>query len=511
MNLPLSTALALAVAGGLLHALVYPPWSLDMIAWAALTPILILLRLERCSVRGALLGGVFGLVSAVAATPWLFETLHQGFGVRRLVAAALCGVAYGHAALGFALFGALAVRLRGGLLPVALAGPLGWAAGELLQTRGLVDLPWLLYGHAQYQNLPLLQLAELGGVPLVGTALLLVNACLGEAALAARDRRRPLRWLAAAVALFAAVHVYGLARLATLDATGETVSVALIQASTPQAERWRPELRERNLARQLELTREAVAEGAELVIWSETAIDLPPAQDPTLAAALAAAQGEARLLAGVPLPAATDAFTNSLALFEDGETTASYAKVLLFPLAEREPRWLSDFPALHAALRPLTSGPPYSPGAGSEPLVSGALRAGPLICFEALFPDRARAAVEAGANLLVNVSNDAFFSSAWAAEQHFAGSAFRAVETRRTLVRVANRGIGAVVRPTGEVLLRVGREERSASLAGVAPSRGRTPFVRGGWTLPYVLAGIAALGLLPKRRRPGGRDIEGAG
>jgi apolipoprotein N-acyltransferase len=144
-------------------------------------------------------------------------------------------------------------------------------------------------------------------------------------------------------------------------------------------------------------------------------------------------------------------------------------------------------------------GTPYTAGDDPRPLALDGLRAGVLICFEAIYPDLARASVAAGADVLVNISNDGFFHVGGAEEQHFAGTVFRAVETRRPLVRVANLGAGALVDATGRVLQRVERRQRTMTVVEVTPRSGTTLFCAGGWILPWALGALALLGLIPLR------------
>jgi len=504
-------ALAAAAGAGAIHALVFPPWNLGALAWVALVPVLALLRAEEQPWRGALLGAAFGAASVVAMAPWLYELLTGGFDLSRRVAAALAAGVLGFYALPFAAFGALAVRLRRGWLPAALAPALGWSVAEALRAHGPEGLPWLLYGHSQHESPAVLQLAWLGGVPAISFVLVAVNGLLVEAgfrARGARDRRRSaLGHAAAALAVVGTVAGLAHARLALAGESraGEPVAVGLVQAAIPQERRWRADRRETNLERQLALTRRAVAQGARLVVWSETALDFPLREMPDLPERLAQALGpDTLLLAGAPRWLGEERYANSAVLFDArGRRLAAYDKVRLVPFVERGlPAWLEVLPArlqhpIRSRLEGFVAEDPYVAGGGFAPLPAAGLEAGVLICFEAIDPELARAAVRAGAELLVNLSNDAFFPSRGAAQQHAAMATFRAVETGRPLVRVANRGPGMVVEPAGRIRVRLGPDEPEVQVALVAPQRGSTPFLAGGWALPWAFGALALAGLLP--------------
>ncbi|MFC6803585.1 nitrilase-related carbon-nitrogen hydrolase [Deinococcus caeni] len=85
------------------------------------------------------------------------------------------------------------------------------------------------------------------------------------------------------------------------------------------------------------------------------------------------------------------------------------------------------------------------------------LRAGVSICYESVFGQLSRQAVRAGANLLVVLSNDAWFGQGAGAEQHFQMGRLRAIETRRFLLRAGNDGVSAVIDPWGQVRFRAPR------------------------------------------------------
>jgi apolipoprotein N-acyltransferase len=139
------------------------------------------------------------------------------------------------------------------------------------------------------------------------------------------------------------------------------------------------------------------------------------------------------------------------------------------------------------------------------------MRLGPLICYEAIFPETARSAVRAGADLLVNISNDAWFSHPAGAAQHYLFSRARAVEFRRTLVRVANRGTTAVVLPDGSTAIATDGRTPGLEIASVPRLETITPYARLGDAFAWTcVAGVAAtLARSAWRRRPGARMTRG--
>jgi apolipoprotein N-acyltransferase len=153
---------------------------------------------------------------------------------------------------------------------------------------------------------------------------------------------------------------------------------------------------------------------------------------------------------------------------------------------------------------------PYRTGEPRRPLRAGVGPLGVLICSEGLFPDAARELANAGAVLLVHPSNDFWMGSPAAAEIMLRSAAFRAIETRRPLVRATPTGFSAFVDDRGRVIERAPWGAAQVIFGEMTPSSVTTPYVRLG-DLPLGLAAAAALGLAlaparhPPARGPGRR------
>jgi apolipoprotein N-acyltransferase len=243
-----------------------------------------------------------------------------------------------------------------------------------------------------------------------------------------------------------------------------------------------------------DLTRRALAQSrADLVVWPEGASPLP-ITDPEVTAALESFETPA--IIGAPY------YTSDFSVYQNsaygfaGTVAGDYAKIKLVPFGETFPLRQS----LRFAYDPLFAAIGLSgllstlPGTSYDPLMLGGVRAGTYICYESAFPGVARAMVRGGANLLVNISNDAWFGRTAGAEQHFQMGRVRAIETRRYLARAGNDGITAVVDPLGRVTARFPRGDRAAFRARVGLSEVVTPYVRLGEWVP--LTGALTLAVL---------------
>jgi len=195
---------------------------------------------------------------------------------------------------------------------------------------------------------------------------------------------------------------------------------------------------------------------------------------------------------------------NSVFGLADGRITNRYDKVYLVPYGEGIPL---EGP-LNAIYNPIyrsfglaPSG--RLPGDSFVPLTLPNAIAAAYVCYESVFPQVARNMVAQGAEVLVNISNDAWFGVGSGAEQHFAMGTMRAIETRRYLLRAGNDGITAVIDPLGRTTERIPRFAASGLLGEYALSSFLTPYVLyGDWLVVVLAIYSAALLLLGLRRRP---------
>lgn len=235
----------------------------------------------------------------------------------------------------------------------------------------------------------------------------------------------------------------------------------------------------------------------ELVAWPETALPFyPPSYAGMWKLYNLSDQYGLAVLTGAPWYEIKDIrkrdiryYNSAQLLVPGGRFAGSYYKSHLVPFGEYVPlrRWLPF-------LKPLVqSVGDFTPGHVEKPLVWRRARLGVLICFESIFPDIARKWAKNGANVLVNLTNDGWYGKSSAPYQSMAMSIFRAVETRRSLVRSANTGISGFVDPLGRVIESSPIFTTWARAHRVVLMHQLTPFVRWGYGFPPVclVLGIA--------------------
>lgn len=472
---------ALAAVSGAAMCAAFPPHGRPALAWFTLAPLVGALAFVSRR-RGLRVGFVWGLAFWLPSLSWLWALIGNG-GPWPLVILGQAGLAT-YCALYAAAFGWL---LAGGDeaahlgwqrrersawhgLGHALFAAAAWTGLEWVRSTLLTGFAWNHLGVTQYHSPAVLQLASLGGVYAVSALIVLVNASLaGTFIRVLRGVRgipapRHHADLAVALATAAFATVWGIREQRTWEARERIAPPLRVAGAQPEA----PSIFERGddtFARTYNTLRERTSLVArlspDLVVWPETALPgvLPHDTESVVFATSAARHCGAPLLTGaVELqPGARrggrDLVANSAWLFRpSGMDPLPYRKQHLVPFGEYIP--LDSLLPVLERLSPVG----YSCTAGTNAVLfavkcslvgeTNALVA-PLICFEDTVAPLARAAVRRGAAVLVNESNDAWFSGSNEPAQHHAQAIFRAVETRTPLVRVSNAGISGIVSASG--------------------------------------------------------------
>jgi len=443
--------------------------------------------------QAALSGLAFGLGYFLAGVSWIFVSLHE-FGSMPAPLAALatflfCAFLAGY----FALPGWVVVRFGSGEARIALAAATTVLA-EWLRGWLFTGFPWLNLGTSQAPDGPLAGYAPYLGAYGVSLAVTSVAALLAWLA----GSRAGLRGRAFAGAGLVLLFVFGaLGReVEWTRPAGQPVTVALVQGNVAQQLKWRDDMRQRIFE---DYRAMIVAARARIVVIPETALPAFLDQLPRdfLEGLLehARANGKEILLGTVERNARggeTDYFNSLVLLTAPG--MPSYRKRHLVPFGEFIP---PGFDWILAVLRiPMSD---FARGASTQPpLVAAGIPLGVAICYEDIFGEEVIDALPA-AQLLVNVSNDAWFGRSFAADQHLQASQMRALETGRWMVRSTNTGASAAIDPRGRVVSRLPAFTAGTLVEAVEPRTGMTPYARFG-NLPAVALGALCAALAIRRR-----------
>ncbi|MCX7825511.1 MAG: apolipoprotein N-acyltransferase [Verrucomicrobiae bacterium] len=458
----LSLPRLLAALSGALLIVAYPKPDLSAVAWFAVIPLFLAAR-GRGARDGFWLGWLAGLVFFVGTFYWLWHVTIPGWILLAMYLAVYPGLWGAAVAAATRRFDSGGVGANFALMILL---PAAWVLQEWLRAHVISGFPWNMLGASQHANsgvaLGVAQIAEFTGVYGVSFLVCLFNvAVVLTADRFRRDRgfgRRPHVEIFAALILVLLCWRFGANRVMQYRPGDGTLTVALIQPNIPQEVKEDPKLGELSRKRLRELTDLAVAKSKpRLILWPETATPEYFRWDKECYAIITnvVTRTGAYLLTGSmdldghENPKTARAYNSVFMVQPNLHIQKPYWKIHLVPFGEFVPleRWLPFM----KYVTPI----PGSFDAGSEytmlHLHDPPLKLAPLICFEDTFPYLARAYARRGADLLVNVTNDAWFKESAGAIQHAANAVFRAIETRMPLLRCANNGLSGYIDPVGRV------------------------------------------------------------
>ena len=533
-SLPVWLALA---TGGLLF-LSFPGaagfWPL---AWVALVPLLLAVRRAGPGTE-ARLGLLAGMVHYVSLLYWIiivlgrYGSLPLWVSVPALLLLALYMSSY------LVLFSILIARVwKHRETMVVWVAPLLWVGLDYSRSFLFSGFPWQDLGYSQYSALLLIQIADLAGHFAVSFHIVLVNAVTAllfalwlahrhgapESQQALTERLR-FAWFYAilpALCITAVIFGYNLVRyrqVAQVIAVSPHLKIGVVQGNIEQDQKWSPAMRLKTVEIYGALSREVGAGGdslPELFVWPETALPFLVGNNlyfRTLKKDVLAKQ-KSWLLAGAPFykkapgkkttdPGGILSYNSAYLFTPEGGIGGRYDKQHLVPFGEYVP--LSRYLPLPGPL--VESIGNFSAGTPVSPLSCKGAAIGVLICFESIFPALARDWTGRGANLLVNITNDAWFGASSAPWQHLSMAVFRAVENRRSLARAANTGVSAFITPLGKIQGVSPLFQPFSRVENVALLQEKTVFTVFGhyFGLLCLLGSIPALLLCRGRRK--GRD-----
>jgi len=407
-----------------------------------------------------------------------------------------------------------------------------WTALDYLRHHLLSGFPWAVLGYAQHQNFALMTLAPFTGV--YGLSFVTVLGSLGVAGLlhGLREQRHlPLPSLAACAVTLATLAVGFWINAQPTAPSSEKIRVAVLQGNIDQGVKWSHAWQEVTLQIYEELTRKAHAEGAEVVVWPETAVPGSLETDPDFRARieeLAREQAVVLVVGAVgvePLGRAYRYYDSAYVFDTSGRQIERYDKAHLVPFGEYVPlRGLLGLliGAVARGMAPdnVTAGPgprvvklpqPNHPGDSSTLDAPAPVPVGIPICYELLFPDLVRRFVASGGSVLLAITNDAWYGRTGAPYQFLAITALRSAETRVWTARAANTGVSAFIDDRGRVRNRTRIFERGLLVDDV-PLRpgaaGDSFYVRHGDVFAWACGAAVAVAAIPRRRGKRGAGNE---
>jgi apolipoprotein N-acyltransferase len=381
--------------------------------------------------------------------------------------------------------------------------PAYFLAWNWLLTMSDLNYPWTDFGYslAYYQSL--IQAAEIAGVYLISLLVmvvsLLVYVSISDKFGLAINKRNNLRYLA--VFIIFMFFIYGKARLSEIhdNPRGNGLTVGLIQGNIDKDVKWSPEHLQFSFDRYFDLSRKAVKDGANFLIWPETALPTYLAQEPENLTKVHALVDSLNvpLLTGVvyyeTIGQREYVYYNTALLFKPGVNEyQKYNKIHLVPMSEKIP-----FSERYKILRDIHLGQAdFSSGKEQTIFNLDGIKFGTLICFESAFPGYAKSFVNKGANFLVVITNDMWFGRTSLFEQHAMMAVFRAIENRVPIIRAANTGISLSVDKKGNILAKTEVFKEDYIITRVNPEDPETLYSRIGDILPQCSLPIVLISFM---------------
>ncbi len=475
---------ALAALSGVLFALSFPDYSAGWLAFFALLPVLVAIASSNSGWSAFFSGWIFQTVAWLMMVPWVIRVMsHYGglpyaLGVAIFVAMSLLLGLYG------AAFAAIVYRIRrGDSFRRWMLVPLAWAAIEYARTYLITGFPWNLVAAALADFPSLIQLDRFAGPYLIG-AMTLIPATVAAWLIMARPNRVAITFatMGTVILMFLWWATGLVAAKLVVRPTGTPPEVAaLLQPNISQEMRWSEANVLEIYQRMMGMTEEALRHGAKIVIWPESSVPLSFSSNPFYQdsiEALSRQYGADIILGSVAEDARQPSrIWNAAFLVSAGRTIGHYDKMHLVPFGEYVPlRKMLFF-----ARKLVRAVGEFEAGTNNRPL-QGRLRYGMAICYEIVFPQIARTQVRNGAEVLVTITNDAWYDGTSAPRQHLNQARLRAVEDDRYLLRAGTTGISAVIDPAGQIDQEIPMGRSGIIYAKFQPRYTETPYVRlGDW------------------------------
>ncbi|MGB5158551.1 apolipoprotein N-acyltransferase [Desulfobacterium sp. N47] len=495
-----------AVISGVLLTASFPKTDLSWLAWFALVPLLASIS-DLGFKQSFRLGLLAGLVHYLTLLYWLSYTMGTYGHLPVYLSIPILFLFSLYLALYIAILSGLISSLCNKPLHLLFLVPVLWVCIEYLRSNFLTGFPWELIAYSQYKSLHIIQVSDIFGPYGVSFLLALSNTAFFIVLLLLTKtmwQKKSVSFKDAAISMlvfiiaFTGCWYYGIKRIKNIDETAsgsEKIRISVIQGNIGQSEKWDPAFQLSTINKYVNLSLSVKAEKPDLVVWPETAAPFYFMYDKRLTEiVLDLVSGtNSSFLIGSPSFIRKDDkiefYNSAYMLSPKANVTGKYDKSHLVPFGEYVPlkKWLPFIGKIVENVGDFNSGKKGS----TISLNSNSL--GVLICYELIFPYLARAQVNNGAGLLVNMTNDAWYGTTSAPYQHFSMAVFRAVENRRTLARAANTGISGFIDPAGRIIDSTNLYKDAAITRKVPILTAKTFYTRFGDLFAFACLTIAAL------------------
>lgn len=500
-----AVVLALLLAG-VSVTLAYAPYSLWWLPFFSFAVLAWFIKHSRNNKQAAGYGFAFGLGWFGSGISWVHVSIDQFGGLPLIGSLSLMALLVAYLSLYPALASWLTARLshRSRLFPLIF--PASWIVSEWLRSWLLTGFPWLSVGYTQ-TSAGLTDWAPLIGETGISFLLIFIAAAVAQLYSKTSFTHRYLPLLAGGILLALSPL---LSAVKNWHYTDRSVSVLLVQGNIAQSLRWEQEQEWPTMLKYLDMTRPYLS-SSDIVIWPESAIPQlePAAQDYLKNFDRAAYYQDSAVISGIiDYNIQTQQAWNNLIVLgkrqpddKDGSydyQSNRYSKHHLLPIGEFVPfeNWLRHLAPIFNL--PMSS---FSRGDYVQPnLQANGINLLPAICFEIAFPQQIAANMTSETDLLLTVSNDAWFGDSIGPHQHLQIAQMRALEFGKPVLRATNNGITATIDADGKILQQLPQFTADVLEDNIRLTTGSTIYSRiGNW--PVHLFSLAILIIVILRTR----------
>lgn len=454
---------------GILLFLSFPKFGSTFVAWVALIPLLYTLHNTKSWFDAFSKGFLSGITANALIFYWIvYVVVNYGYlpyfaGISAmLLLSAYLGMYIATFAAGVFYFQKINI-------PLIIAAPLLWTSLEYAKSNLLTGFPWANLAYSQYQNIYFIQILDIIGPYGITFLIVMVNVVLFNTLQHIIYKNKAytfLKEIFVVSILFLIIYAYGfwcVNNIETKMKVSASLEAAIAQGNFEQDIKWNPSYQWDTINTYKALSLDKRLEGSKLIVWPETATpfyfqDVNYLHREVINTAKAS---NSWMLIGSPSYLKKSnkiSYMNSAFIISpEGNIEGRYDKVHLVPYGEYVPL-RKYFPFIDKLVEGVGD---FSPGDGFHPLLMNNHKVGILICYEGIFPYASRIYKKAGTQLLVNITNDAWFGKTSAPYQHLSMTVFRAVENRLYVVRAANTGISAFIDPLGRIVSSTNLFERT--------------------------------------------------
>ena len=501
---------ALAILSGVLFAWSFPNVAAGWLMFIALLPLFVALTRVN-SYKGAFaLGWLSQGVAWLLMVPWVIRVMSHYGGLPYVTGVLLFVAMCAYLGMYGGLFALLFHRIAPGMrFRRWLFVPLAWAVVEYIRTYLFSGFPWSLIAASIVDYTPLVQFDRVAGPYALGVLILLPSTLVGwlivrraaGGSISRTSMKHTPLFAIAAVAIITFVWFttgYVAEKVIIRPTMAPMARAALLQPNISQEMRWDNDNLVLIFRRMMAMTDEATAHGVQVVIWPESTVPLSYATTDFYRQAIedvSRTHGIDVILGSVAEDAAQpEKLWNAAFLVSGGRTIGHYDKIRLVPFGEYVPLRKMLFFA-HKLVHAVGQ---FEFGTKDTPL-DGLFRYGPAICYEVVFPQIPRAQVVHGANVLITITNDAWYDGTAAPRQHLNQARLRAIENDRYLLRAGTTGISAVIDPTGRIVQELAMGKQGIIYADFQPRTSVTPYVHYGDWFAWMAMVLVIVGMVRRK------------